>query len=100
QELRDIVAWRLMGTDVPDEQARWRDDAVMRSNSVSLVERRVGPALGTGDRRGLNNRLARLPMDSKHKKSVFYKHKRPHQKKSCISFSGLWLQNRGGGGGG
>ncbi|STD25794.1 lytic murein transglycosylase [Enterobacter asburiae] len=47
QELRDIVAWRLMGTDVTDEQARWRDDAIMRSNSTSLVERRVRMALGT-----------------------------------------------------
>lgn len=36
-----------MGTDVTDEQARWRDYAVMRSNSVSLVERRVRMALGT-----------------------------------------------------
>lgn len=67
QELRDIVAWRLMGIDVTDEQARWRDDAVMRSNSVSLVERRVRMALGTGDRRGLNTWLARLPMDAKEK---------------------------------
>lgn len=67
QELRDIVAWRLMGTDVTDEQARWRDDAVMRSNSVSLVERRVRMALRTGDRRGLNTWLARLPMDAKEK---------------------------------
>ncbi|KYH19052.1 lytic murein transglycosylase [Enterobacter hormaechei] len=67
QELRDIVAWRLMGTDVTDEQARWRDEAVMRSNSVSLVERRVRMALGTGDRRGLNTWLARLPMDAKEK---------------------------------
>lgn len=67
QELRDIVAWRLMGTDVTDEQARWRDDAVMRSNSVSLVQRRVRMALGTGDRRGLNTWLARLPMDAKEK---------------------------------
>ncbi|EMI4480099.1 murein transglycosylase [Enterobacter hormaechei] len=67
QELRDIVAWRLMGTDVTDEQARWRDDAVMRSNSISLVERRVRMALGTGDRRGLNTWLARLPMDAKEK---------------------------------
>ncbi|MBR7475937.1 murein transglycosylase, partial [Klebsiella pneumoniae] len=57
----------LMGTDVTDEQARWRDDAVMRSNSVSLVERRVRMALGTGDRRGLNTWLARLPMDAKEK---------------------------------
>lgn len=67
QELRDIVAWRLMGTDVNDEQARWRDDAIMRSNSTSLVERRVRMALGTGDRRGLNTWLARLPMDAKEK---------------------------------
>jgi hypothetical protein len=35
-----------MGTDVTDEQARWRDDAIMRSNSTSLVERRVRMALG------------------------------------------------------
>ncbi|MGE8030372.1 murein transglycosylase [Enterobacter mori] len=67
QELRDIVAWRLMGTDVTDEQARWRDDAIMRSNATSLVERRVRMALGTGDRRGLNTWLARLPMDAKEK---------------------------------
>ncbi len=67
QELRDIVAWRLMGNDVTDEQAKWRDDAIMRSNSTSLVERRVRMALGTGDRRGLNTWLARLPMEAKEK---------------------------------
>ena len=67
QELRDIVAWRLMGNDVTDEQAIWRDDAIMRSNSTSLVERRVRMALGTGDRRGLNTWLARLPMEAKEK---------------------------------
>ncbi len=44
----------LIGSDVTDEQARWRDDAIMRSNSTSLVERRVRMALGTGDRKGLN----------------------------------------------
>jgi soluble lytic murein transglycosylase len=67
QELRDIVAWRLMGTDVTDEQARWRDDAIMRSNSTSLVERRVRMALGTGDRRGLNTWLARCQWRPKRK---------------------------------
>ena len=46
QELRDIVAWRLMGSDVTEEQAIWRDDAIMRSQSTSLVERRVRMALG------------------------------------------------------
>mgnify|MGYP000750828257 CR=1 FL=1 len=32
QELRDIVAWRLMGNDVTDEQAKWRDDALCARN--------------------------------------------------------------------
>ncbi|MFK3705388.1 soluble lytic murein transglycosylase [Raoultella sp. BIGb0138] len=67
QELRDIVAWRLMGNDVTEEQAVWRDDAIMRSQSTPLVERRVRMALGIGDRRGLNTWLARLPMEAKEK---------------------------------
>lgn len=67
QELHDIVAWRLMGSDVTEEQAIWRDDAIMRSQSTSLVERRVRMALGLGDRRGLNTWLARLPMEAKEK---------------------------------
>ncbi|WEP50265.1 murein transglycosylase [Cronobacter dublinensis subsp. beijingensis] len=67
QELRDIVAWRLMSSDVTAEQARWRDDAIMRSESTSLIERRVRMALGTGDRSGLNTWLARLPMEAKEK---------------------------------
>ncbi|EMJ5766919.1 murein transglycosylase [Klebsiella oxytoca] len=67
QEMRDIVAWRLMGSDVTEEQAIWRDDAIMRSQSTSLVERRVRMALGLGDRRGLNTWLARLPMEAKEK---------------------------------
>lgn len=67
QALRDIVAWRLMGNDVTDAQAKWRDDAIMRSQSTSLIERRVRMALGMGDRRGLNTWLARLPMEAKEK---------------------------------
>ena len=67
QELRDIVAWRLMGNDVTEEQAVWRDDAIMRSQSTALVERRVRMALGAGDRHGLNTWLARLPMEAKEK---------------------------------
>ena len=67
QELRDTVAWRLMGNDVTTEQAIWRDDAIMRSESTSLVERRVRMALGSGDRTGLNTWLARLPMEAKEK---------------------------------
>ena len=39
----------------------------MRSQSTSLIERRVRMALGTGDRRGLNTWLARLPMEAKEK---------------------------------
>lgn len=67
QELNELVAWRLMGNDVTSEQAAWRDDVIMRSQSVSLVERRVRMALGAGDRAALNTWLARLPMDAKEK---------------------------------
>jgi len=67
QTLRDIVAWRLMGNDVTSDQARWRDDAIMRSQSISLLERRVRMAIGNGDRRGLNTWLSRLPMEAKEK---------------------------------
>ncbi|MCX3880416.1 hypothetical protein NAH03_23380, partial [Stenotrophomonas maltophilia] len=56
-----------MGSDVTEEQAIWRDDAIMRSQSTPLVERRVRMALGTGDRHGLNTWLARLPMEAKEK---------------------------------
>ncbi|MGU0161523.1 hypothetical protein ACVXHB_23220 [Escherichia coli] len=57
----------MMGNDVTDEQAKWRDDGIMRSRSTSLIERRVRMALGTGNRRGLNTWLARLPMEAKRK---------------------------------
>jgi soluble lytic murein transglycosylase len=67
QALRDIVAWRLMGKSVTEEQAKWRDGAIMRSHSTALLERRVRKALGEGDRRGLNTWLARLPMEAKEK---------------------------------
>ena len=67
QELRDTVAWGLMGNDVTADQAAWRDDVIMRSNSTTLVERRVRMALGSGDRDGLNTWLARLPMEAKEK---------------------------------
>lgn len=67
QELDELVAWRLMGNDVTSEQAAWRDDIIMRSQSASLVERRIRMALGVGDRRGLNTWLARLPMEAKEK---------------------------------
>ncbi len=51
QELRDIVARRLMGSDVTEEQAIWRDDAIMRSQSTPLVgSGGYRMALGTGDR--------------------------------------------------
>ncbi len=67
QELKETVAWRLMGNDITAAQASWRDDVIMRSQSTTLVERRVRIALGTGDRAGLNTWLARLPMEAKEK---------------------------------
>ncbi|VDY65911.1 Soluble lytic murein transglycosylase precursor [Shimwellia blattae] len=67
QALHEVVAWRLMGNDATSEQARWRDDVVMRSDDASLIERRIRMALGTGDHAGLNTWIARLPMDDKQK---------------------------------
>ncbi|RWR00887.1 lytic murein transglycosylase [[Pantoea] beijingensis] len=67
QQLDDAVAWRLMGNDVTSEQARWRDDVIMRSESTALIERRVRMSLGNNDRRGLNTWLSRLPVEAKQK---------------------------------
>jgi len=67
QELKDIVAWRLMGNDATPEQAAWRDDVIMRSESTTLIERRIRMALAIGDRKGLNTWIARLPMEAKEK---------------------------------
>ncbi|PKH22831.1 murein transglycosylase [Enterobacterales bacterium CwR94] len=67
QSLKEAVVWRLMGTDVTSEQARWRDNVVMTSGSTSLLERRVRMALSESDRRGLNTWIARLPLEAKEK---------------------------------
>lgn len=72
QQLRDIVAWQLMGSEVSEEQALWRDETIMRSPSLLLIERRIRMALGTGDRPGLNTWLARLPMEAKEKEEWRY----------------------------
>ncbi|VEI62046.1 Soluble lytic murein transglycosylase precursor [Serratia rubidaea] len=65
--LEEAVAWRLMGNDATGEQAQWRDSVILRSQSPSLLERRVRMALGTGDRAGLKTWLARLPEESRNK---------------------------------
>ena len=67
QALKESVAWQLMGNDITSSQARWRDDVIMRSESTSLIERRVRMALGDNDRRGLNTWIARLPVEDKAK---------------------------------
>ncbi|WP_264289780.1 murein transglycosylase [Duffyella gerundensis] len=67
QGLKDAVAWRLMDNDVTPEQARWRDNVIMSSESTSLLERRVRMALGNNDRRGMNTWIARLPVEAKEK---------------------------------
>lgn len=66
-ELEEAVAWRLMGNDATSEQAQWRDQVILRSQSPALLERRVRMALGAGDRQGLKTWLARLPEESRNK---------------------------------
>lgn len=65
QQLEEIVAWRLMGVDVTSEQARWRDDVVLRSKTTSLVERRIRMALASGNSQDLSQWLGRLPAQVK-----------------------------------
>nr|WP_275691203.1 murein transglycosylase [Pantoea stewartii] len=67
QALKEIVVWRMMGSDLTSEQARWRDAVVMNSESTALLERRVRLALSENDRRGLNTWIARLPVEAKEK---------------------------------
>ncbi len=67
--LRDIVARRLMSSDEPYAGEVARYDAIMRSQSTSLIERRVrhNGAEGWSDRRGLNT-ACRLPMEAKERR--------------------------------
>ncbi|CCW30885.1 Soluble lytic murein transglycosylase [Xenorhabdus nematophila F1] len=60
QQLKDLVAWQLMG-DVTPEQAKWRDDSIQNSQSTKLLERRVRLALKDDDYADLGNWLALLP---------------------------------------
>lgn len=74
QVLEDAVAKHLMGNDVSYEQAQWRDQALLRSQSPALLERRARMALGKGDRQALNTWLARLPEESRQKEEWRYWH--------------------------
>lgn len=67
QALNEVVAWRLMTRDITTEQVRWRDNVVMHSDSVALLERRIRMSLSNNDRRGLNTWMARLPLEAKQK---------------------------------
>ncbi|BET95688.1 murein transglycosylase [Xenorhabdus taiwanensis] len=60
QQLKDIVAWQLMG-DITPEQAKWRDDTIRDSHSIKLIERRARLALRDGDHSGLERWISLLP---------------------------------------
>ncbi|MDC9604279.1 murein transglycosylase [Xenorhabdus griffiniae] len=60
QQLKDIVAWQLMG-DITPEQAKWRDDTIRASHSIKLIERRARLALRDGDLSGLERWISLLP---------------------------------------
>ncbi|MDX7999018.1 murein transglycosylase [Xenorhabdus sp. Reich] len=59
QQLKDIVAWQLMGNITP-EQEKWRDDAIRDSQSVKLLERRARLALRDENYAELEQWLNRL----------------------------------------
>ncbi|PHM71152.1 murein transglycosylase [Xenorhabdus kozodoii] len=60
QQLKDIVAWQLMG-DVTPEQTKWRDEAIRNSHASKLIERRARLALRDGDYSGLEKWISLLP---------------------------------------
>ncbi|MEQ1976262.1 murein transglycosylase [Xenorhabdus sp. SGI240] len=60
QQLKDIVAWQLMG-DITPEQAKWRDETIRDSHSIKLIERRARLALRNGDLSGLERWISLLP---------------------------------------
>lgn len=63
-EMEETIAWHYMGSDATPEQAAWRDSVILRSNSTSLVERRIRMSLAVGDRQDLSRWMARLPADA------------------------------------
>nr|WP_218626953.1 murein transglycosylase [Sodalis sp. dw_96] len=63
-EMEESVAWRLMGGDATPEQARWRDNVILRGHSTALLERRIRMSLGQGDQQGVVAWLGRLPDDA------------------------------------
>ncbi|WP_099118039.1 murein transglycosylase [Xenorhabdus ishibashii] len=60
QQLKDIVAWQLMG-DITPEQAKWRDDTIRHSHSIKLIERRARLALRDSDHAGFEKWISLLP---------------------------------------
>lgn len=46
QEMEEIIAWRLMGSDASADDRRWRDGVIRRSHNAALLERRLRMALG------------------------------------------------------
>ncbi|CDG22454.1 Soluble lytic murein transglycosylase [Xenorhabdus poinarii G6] len=60
QQLKDTVAWQLMGNVTP-ELAKWRDDTIRNSHSTTLLERRTRLALQHNDHAGLKEWIALLP---------------------------------------
>ncbi|PHM47591.1 putative transglycosylase signal peptide protein [Xenorhabdus miraniensis] len=63
QQLKDIVAWQLMG-DVTPEQAKWRDEVIQNSQSAKLLERRARLALRDDNYAELEKWLLLLPKTS------------------------------------
>ncbi|ARD40306.1 murein transglycosylase [Edwardsiella ictaluri] len=61
QEMEEIIAWRLMGSDASADDRRWRDGVIRRSHNAALLERRLRMALGEGNQVQVREWLGRLP---------------------------------------
>lgn len=73
QSLKETAVWCMISTDnLTSEQARWRDNIIMNSESTPLIERRIRLALNKNDRLGLNTWIAHLPVDARKKDAWQY----------------------------
>ncbi|MDC9596025.1 murein transglycosylase [Xenorhabdus anantnagensis] len=60
QQLKDSIAWQLMKNVTP-ELAKWRDDTILHSHSIGLLERRARLTLQYTGHPGLEKWIALMP---------------------------------------
>ncbi|MXP51116.1 murein transglycosylase [Pantoea sp. SoEX] len=72
QELKDIVASNMIRENISYEQKKWRDEVIIHSKSISLIERRIRLSLMYNEMNKLKQLLIHLPHNAKQKEEWQY----------------------------